>query len=141
MPIGLARKLLDVQLGGSHGTEQAADLQRGQVGLDIGASDLEQRRQLGHEGRIGQFAEDFVEHQLLPLHAAKIAEAIVAEAQKAREILALKQLPAGVEINGQSLGLVGVEHALRHIHIDATKGIAKMLNGVEINEDVVVNGR
>ena len=44
MPIGLARQLLDVQLGGAHGTEQAANLQRGQVGLDIGASDLEQRR-------------------------------------------------------------------------------------------------
>ena len=77
----------------------------------------------------------------MPLHAAEIAKAIVAEAQEAFEILALEQLPAGIEIDGQALGLVGVEHALGHIHFHATQGIAEMLNGVEIDEDVVVNGR
>ena len=65
----------------------------------------------------------------------------MAKAQEALQILALEQLPAGVEIDGQPLGLVGVEHALGHIHVHTTEGIAKMLNGVEIDNDVMVNRR
>ena len=70
------------QLGGGHGRDQLAHVDWGEVRSHVLASDLHQLGKSGRHDRVGQFAEDLRQHQLLALHPTDVTQLIVAEAQE-----------------------------------------------------------
>ena len=55
------------------------------------------------------------------------------EAQEALQLFALEHLETRIEVDGEPLAVVLVEHSLRHIHFNAAKGIGHLVDGRQIH--------
>ena len=64
----------------------------------------------------------------------------MAETQEALDVLAAQHLAAGLQIDVQVLGVVVVEHALGHIHLQAPQGIPEAPDHRQVDQDVVLHG-
>jgi len=74
---------------------------------------------------LAQFLEHFGEHQFLALHAAEITHFVVPVAEETFKLITFEPLHAGVEIDGEALAVVHVNHSFGHIDVHASEGIAQ----------------
>ena len=79
------------------------------------------------------------EQELLAIEAADVAHLVVAEAQEAFDIAAAQHLAAGLQIDVEALGSIGVDHPLGHIHLQSAEGIAEAADHREVHKNVVLH--
>jgi len=92
-------------------------LQR-QVGVDVALHHPNCLGQLGYHRGVSQPLPQGLEQDLLPLHSANVAT-LFAVAGKLLGLVTVEGLPAGVEVNVEALGAIGVLHATRHVDLNA----------------------
>ena len=130
-----------VLLGFLECARELEQLAEGEVGLDGGHDFADDARQLRDDGRGRDLVHAGLHEFLLALDAADVA-LLIAVAHVGDGGLAVHVLHAGLEVDDEAAVVVPgvfVVHALLDVDVDAADGVDDFLEGVRVDDDVVVD--
>lgn len=130
-----------VLLGFLERASKLEQLAEGEVGLDGGHDFADDARQLRDDGRGCDLVHAGLHELLLALDAADVA-LFIAVAHVGDSRLAVHVLHARLQVDDQAAVVVPrvfVVHALLDIDVDAADGVDDFLEGLDVDDDVVVH--